>query len=114
MNFIESDNQTDYLQEIENNQDILDMKNEIIEGVKIVMNEANEFASGVDAYSYLWLDDSQSYLAQFLTYGRQLTMEEMEYVANNDPAQPKISNPKIEDFREQVCLHAQLIFVFYK
>lgn len=81
---------------------MVEMKREIIEGVNTIMEEATEFASKFEAYSYLWLDDCQSYLAQFLTYGRQLTMEEMDLVAANDPAQPKLCAPKIDDFREQV------------
>lgn len=80
------------------------MKVEIMDGVKTVMEEAADFAGGFEAYSYLWLDDRQSYLSQFLTYGRQLTMEEYDLVTSNDALQPKPCPPKMEQFREQVLI----------
>ncbi|KAK6645275.1 hypothetical protein RUM43_001551 [Polyplax serrata] len=104
----ETEDQTDYVADIEKNEDMVEMKREIIEGVNTIMEEATEFASKFEAYSYLWLDDCQSYLAQFLTYGRQLTMEEMDLVAANDPAQPKLCAPKIDDFREQIDQYENL------
>lgn len=79
-----------------------EMKTEITEIIESVMENAIEFANGFDGYSYLWLDDSQSYLAQFLAYGRQLSLDEMDLVASNDPSQPPLNVPKINDFKEQV------------
>lgn len=87
---------------MENNQDILEMKEEIIEGVKTVLEEASDFASSFEAYSYLWLDDRQTYMSQFLSYGRQLTPEEMDLVTAGDAMQPEMSPPKMDLFREQV------------
>lgn len=103
LSLLEDDNQTDYMKDIESNEDMIEMRSEITNGVKTIIEEAMEFARGFETYSYLWLDDSQSYLAQFLAYGRQLTIEEMDLVAANDPNQPKLCIPRIEEFREQVA-----------
>jgi hypothetical protein len=53
-------------------------------------------------YSYLWLDDREFYMQQFLTYGRQLTADELELVALDDDGAPNLSPPNMEMFREQV------------
>lgn len=100
--FADPNEQMTYEEDTENNQDILEMKIEIMEGVRTVLEEATDFASSFEAYSYLWLDDRQSFMSQFLQYGRQLTVEEMDLVANNDSMQPDLSPPKMDLFREQV------------
>jgi len=41
-------------------------------------------------------------MQQFLTYGRQLTADELELVAIGDDGAPKPSPPSMELFREQV------------
>lgn len=47
-------------------------------------------------------------MQQFLEYSRQLTMEEMEMVAVQDPKGPTRSPPKMEQFREQIDLYEGL------
>lgn len=91
-----------YGDDTRNHQDILEMQQEIRDTVAAVLEEAREFAVSFEAYSYLWLDDRESYMAQFLAYGRQLTGEEMDLVAANDSMQPPITAPKMDQFREQV------------
>jgi hypothetical protein len=41
-------------------------------------------------------------MQQFLTYGRQLTAEELELISIDDDMAPKPSPPTMELFREQV------------
>lgn len=64
--------------------------------------QANEFSRGFETYSYLWLDDRESYMCQFLTYGRQLTADEVQLVALEDDLAPERNPPNMELFREQV------------
>jgi hypothetical protein len=64
--------------------------------------QANEFSRSFQTYSYLWLDDRESCMQQFLTYGRQLTAEELELISIDDDMAPKPSPPTMELFREQV------------
>jgi len=64
--------------------------------------QAKEFSHGFETYSYLWLDDREFYMQQFLTYGRQLTADELELVAIGDDGAPNPNPPSMELFREQV------------
>ncbi|CAH1164042.1 unnamed protein product [Phaedon cochleariae] len=91
-----------YKEEIEANQDILDIKEDILSNVDKVIEEAYEFCDHFQSYSYLWLDDRQEYLHQFLNFGRQLSGEELEYMGTQDPMAPKPCPAKMEQFREQI------------
>lgn len=91
-----------YKEEIESNQDIIDIKADILNNIDKVIEEAYEFCDHFQNYSYLWLDDREQYLDNFLTYSRQLSNEELEWLAINDPLAPKACQPKMEQFREQI------------
>lgn len=94
--------QQSYKDEIENNGEIVEMKQDVLDNVDKVIQEAFEFCDNYQSYSYLWLDDRDEYLKQFLTYGRQLNLEEMELLYLNDAHAPKPSPPKMEAFREEI------------
>lgn len=68
-----------------------------------VFQQANEYCLGFESYSYLWLDDRQMYMDQFITYARQLTMEEMDLVNLGDSLAPKPVAPTMAQYKEQVC-----------
>lgn len=55
-----------------------------------------------ESYSYLWLDDREMYMQQFLTYGRQLTGEEFDLILLDDASAPQPTAPEIDQFKEQV------------
>nr|CAD7405001.1 unnamed protein product [Timema poppensis] len=88
--------------DMENNEDIREMKNEILEAVQRVIEEANDFSKGFESYCYLWLDDREHYMLQFLKYGRQLTNDELDLMAMEDSTAPEPSPPTMEQFREQI------------
>ncbi|EFA11309.2 dynein beta chain, ciliary [Tribolium castaneum] len=94
--------QTSYQEEITSNQDISDIKADILQNVDQVIEEAYEFCDKFQTYSYIWLDDRKIYLEHFLTYSRQLTGEEIDWVNLKDSAAPKPNPPKMEQFREQI------------
>nr|CAD7593189.1 unnamed protein product [Timema genevievae] len=91
-----------YKVDMENNEDIREMKNEILEAVQRVIEEANDFSKGFETYCYLWLDDREQYMLQFLKYGRQLTNDELDLMTMEDSTAPEPSPPKMEQFREQI------------
>ena len=91
-----------YQAEINTNQDIVDIKTDIFLNVDKVIEEAYEFCDKFQNYSYIWLDDRKIYLEHFLTYSRQLTSEEIDWVNLKDSAAPKVNPPKMEQFREQI------------
>lgn len=99
---LKNDSDTTYLKMILNHTDIVEMKQEILEGVDKVVQEAAEFCQGFERYSYLWLEDRQMCMEMFLEYGRFLEADELDFIAIRDPAAPEPCQPTIEAFREQI------------
>ncbi|XP_014280457.2 dynein beta chain, ciliary [Halyomorpha halys] len=89
--------QPHYLKDIEGHEDVEYMKNEIIQAVNDVVEEVLDFCTNFEVYSNLWLDDRQIYMQHFLTYGRQLTLEEIELNVT-----PNHQTPTIEMFKQQI------------
>lgn len=57
-----------------------------------------DYCTGFEIYNNVWLDDRQIYMQQFLTYGRQLTVEEIETnIISTDAC-----SPTMEQFKQQV------------
>ena len=79
--------------------ELSDLRDELMGRVTSVMNQAREFQSSFDQYTYLWVDDRQEFMHQFLLYGHVLTTEELE-AAGDEPV-PE-SPPTLEQFKEQV------------
>ncbi|XP_034940720.1 dynein beta chain, ciliary [Chelonus insularis] len=99
-----------YRVDIEQDADITAMKNEILSGVGKAIDEATEFCGIFEGYAYLWLEDRDTVMQQFLEYSRQLTMDEMEMIAMLDPKAPQKASPRMEQFREQIDLYEGLYF----
>ncbi|XP_046594204.1 dynein beta chain, ciliary [Neodiprion lecontei] len=97
-----------YGAEMENDEDIRAMKSEILASVAKAVEDATEFCGIFEGYAYLWLEDRESVMQQFLEYSRQLTMDEMEMIAAGDPKAPERSPPRMEQFREQIDLYEGL------
>jgi dynein heavy chain len=125
-----------YAEELEKNDDIRSMKIEILTGVNKAIEEASDFCGIFEGkefknilftlqlnkaflhfyiiyfckigYAYLWLEDREITMQQFLNYSRQLSIEEMDMITVLDPKSPKICPPKMEQFREQIDLYESL------
>lgn len=71
-----------------------------------------EYSKGFDHYSYLWLEDREVFLKQFLMYGHQLTPEEVDTMTatatNGELPGPKESPPTTKQFKDQVIMLAVL------
>jgi hypothetical protein len=71
-----------------------------------------EYSKGFDHHSYLWLENPQVYLKQFLMYSHQLTPEEVEIVtaaaSNEELPGIKESPPTTKHFKDQVITLAAL------
>ncbi|XP_071447818.1 dynein beta chain, ciliary [Hetaerina americana] len=91
-----------YEVDLENNEDVKEMRSEIIDGVKQVIKDANNYCNGFEVYSYLWLEDREVFMKQFLLYGRQLTQEELDLVNAGDGLAPQQSPPTMDHFKEQI------------
>lgn len=97
-----------YLDSVSTNPDIIEMKREILDGVDKVVEEASEFCSDFERYSYLWLDERDKCMEMFLEYGRFLEVDELDLIAMHDPAAPEPAKPTIDAFREQIDIYESL------
>lgn len=80
--------------------DLSEMRQDLMDRVTGVMNKANEYRSSFDVFAYLWLDDRNEFMRQFLLYNHVLTAEEIE--AHAEEGVPE-SPPTLGQFKEQVC-----------
>ncbi|XP_077967769.1 dynein beta chain, ciliary-like [Styela clava] len=88
-----------YQADMDDMADLSDMRNEMMERCQMVMDKACEYRNGFDNYAYLWVDDRNEFMKQFLTYGHVLTTEEIEAHAEEGvPENP----PTLDMFKEQV------------
>lgn len=99
---LKNDTKDCYMQIITNNMDMIEMKQEILEGVNKVVQDAAEFCRGFERYAYLWLDDRQMCMEMFLEYGRFLDADELELIMTQDSGAPERIQPTIAAFREQI------------
>lgn len=97
----ENQSQT-YSELIKEHPDIVEMSQDVLNGVDLVIEEAALFCHQFERYSYLWLDDRQECMEYFLVYGRILDVEEVEMILSSDPKAPEPAEPTIEAFREQI------------
>ena len=89
----------DYLSEVEELAELLDMREEIITRVTNASEKATEFQNSFESYAYLWVDDREEFMKQFLLYGHVLTAEEIEQAG--DEGIPE-SPPTLPMFKGQV------------
>lgn len=89
----------DYQMDLEQMVDLSDMRNELMERMNSVMSKAIEYRNSFDVYAYLWVDDRNEFMKQFLLYNHVLTPEEIE--AAGEESIPE-SPPTLKQFKEQV------------
>ena len=91
--------------------ELSEIKQELLERVSGIMNKANEYRSSFMSYEYLWVDDRQEFMRQFLLYNHVLTAEEIEL--NADEGVPE-NPPTLEQFKDQVTRYSLLFLTpFY-
>jgi dynein heavy chain len=88
-----------YQSEVEELAELLDLKEEILNRVTIATDKAVEFRNSFESYAYLWVDDRQEFMSQFLVYGHMLTAEEIEQAGEEGVPE---SPPTLTMFKEQV------------
>ncbi|XP_043570859.1 dynein axonemal heavy chain 17-like [Chiloscyllium plagiosum] len=94
-----------YQIDLEEMADLTEMREEIMTLVITTMRQAEKYEESFDSYSYLWVDDRNEFLEEFLIYGRVLTQEEIEsYGEGGVPPTP----PTLEQFKNQIDSYEQL------
>ncbi|KAG7187946.1 hypothetical protein KM043_013908 [Ampulex compressa] len=79
------------------------MLEETCNRVKLGLVQAQEYSAALESYSWLWLNDRQKYLDQFLRFGRELTKTERVTQTTENFIEPiKEKKPNLMDFRREI------------
>ncbi|KAF5404064.1 Dynein heavy chain axonemal [Paragonimus heterotremus] len=71
----------DYWDKMCSNDRLSEMQQILLERVQEVIKKVIAYQTGFDSYSYLWIDDREECMQQFLTYGQVLSPEELDLLA---------------------------------
>ncbi|KAJ8318719.1 LOW QUALITY PROTEIN: hypothetical protein KUTeg_003810 [Tegillarca granosa] len=91
--------QDHYQPDLEDMEELSEMRQEIMDRVTTIMNKANEYRNSFENYAYLWVDDRNEFMRQFLLYNHVLTPEEIE--AHAEDGVPE-SPPTLKQFKDQI------------
>ncbi|XP_037666336.1 dynein heavy chain 17, axonemal [Choloepus didactylus] len=94
-----------YKTDLEDVTDLIEMGEELSNQVISAMKTAEEYQDSFEHYSYLWTDDLQEFMRNFLTYGRAVTPEDLE--ARADETLPK-TPPTLAQFQQQIDSYERL------
>ncbi len=100
-----------YYKVVSKQKELKRMTEQLLDRIKNVMGQANKHRNTHSEYSYLWMESRVEFMHYFLTYGRQLSQEELDSLEEDDKAVKK-QYPTLDQFREQIDyyegLHDQL------
>ncbi|KAK6478238.1 dynein heavy chain 17 [Huso huso] len=97
--------QNNYQQDLEEIGELSEMRDNVMGHVVNAMRQAQEYQANFDQYSYLWVDDRDEFMQQFLMYGHVITPEEIE--AHGEDHVPKCP-PTLEMFKNEIDLYEKL------
>ena len=75
--------QEHYVVDMENTNELIMLREEIIDRVQAAVQESTDYVSKFEQYAHLWLDDRAEFLRQFLTY-RACSNMYKEFLTNGD------------------------------
>eukprot|EP00095_Tigriopus_kingsejongensis_P007513 maker-scaffold103_size370364-snap-gene-1.20 protein:Tk07513 transcript:maker-scaffold103_size370364-snap-gene-1.20-mRNA-1 annotation:"dynein beta ciliary-like" len=96
-----------YYEVISNHKEIKTLKETLMNRVKAVMVLANKYRKSHNDHSYLWTESRQEFMHYFLTYGRQLSQEELDALEEDEKAVKK-QYPPLDQFKEQIDYYEEL------
>ncbi|XP_039332256.2 dynein axonemal heavy chain 17 [Saimiri boliviensis] len=94
-----------YKTDLEDITDLIEMREEVSSLVINAMKEAEEYQDSFEKYSYLWTDDLQEFMKNFLIYGYVPTAEDLD--TRTDDTIPK-TPPTLAQFQEQIDSYEKL------
>ncbi|XP_017734860.1 PREDICTED: dynein heavy chain 17, axonemal isoform X1 [Rhinopithecus bieti] len=103
LNFLMDNMVTDI--DLEDNTELIEMREEVSSLVISAMKEAEEYQDSFERYSYLWTDDLQEFMNNFLIYGCAVTAEDLE--TRTDDTIPK-TPPTLAQFQQQIDSYEKL------
>lgn len=91
--------------DVEEIAELSDLRDELMGRVSNIISQSTEFQGSFDQYAYLWVDDRQVFMEQFLLYGHVLTTEEIEQAGDEGvPETP----PTLSQFKGQVDTYEKM------
>ncbi|PNJ88262.1 DNAH17 isoform 2 [Pongo abelii] len=94
-----------YKMDLEDDTDLIEMREEVSSLVINTMKEAEEYQDSFERYSYLWTDNLQEFMKNFLIYGCAVTAEDLD--TRTDDTIPK-TPPTLAQFQEQIDSYEKL------
>ncbi|KAM9747482.1 dynein axonemal heavy chain 17 isoform 1-T1 [Dama dama] len=94
-----------YKTDLEDMTDLMEMREEISNLVISAMKEAEEYQDSFERYSYLWTDDPQEFMKNFLTYGHAISREDLD--GRPEETLPK-TPPTLTQFQRQIDSYEKL------
>ena len=86
-------------------EQLSEMREELMSRIQNIMTKACEYRNSFDNYAYLWVDDRNEFMRQFLLYNHVLTTEEIE--AHAEDGVPECP-PTLEQFKEQIDTYEKI------
>ena len=96
-----------YRRIISNHRELRHLKDLLLTRVMDASSRATKRKTQFLEYSYLWTDSRTEYMHYFLTYGRQLTPDEIESL-EDDSNTVKKQYPSLDQFKEQIDTYENL------
>ncbi|XP_046533401.1 dynein axonemal heavy chain 17 [Equus quagga] len=94
-----------YKTDLEDVTDLIEMREEVSNLVITAMKAAEEYQDSFERYSYLWTDDPQEFMKNFLIYGCAVTPEDLDGRAESSlPKTP----PTLAQFQQQIDSYEKL------
>ncbi|XP_004592923.2 dynein axonemal heavy chain 17 [Ochotona princeps] len=94
-----------YKTDLEDITDLIEMREELSTLVINAMKEAEEYQESIERFSYLWTDDPQEFMRNFLIFGHVPTQEELD--TRTDDMVPK-AQPTLAQFQQQIDSYEKL------
>lgn len=85
--------------DLEDMEELLQMRSDLMDHTQNIMNCAVEYINTFEKFSFLWIDDRNEFMRQFLLYNHVLTSEEID--SHRDDGVPE-TPPTLAQFRQQV------------
>uniref|UniRef100_A0A4X1UQ33 AAA+ ATPase domain-containing protein n=1 Tax=Sus scrofa TaxID=9823 RepID=A0A4X1UQ33_PIG len=91
--------------DLEDMTDLTELREEMSNLVLGAVKEAEEYQDSFERYSYLWADDPQEVMKNFLTFGRAVSPEDLDTRAEETlPKRP----PTLAQFQQQIDAYEKL------
>ncbi|XP_076454452.1 dynein beta chain, ciliary-like [Babylonia areolata] len=95
----------DYQADMEEMDQLCEMKMELNRRTEVIIQKAIEYRNSFDSYAYLWVDDRNDFMRQFLLYSHMLTADELDALADGVLDE---NPPSLAQFKEQIDLYEKI------